>query len=136
MASKLPPSLDGGASTGNDYFLERIKLLVVMAKSFLKGYPLGMFRCKAMEENAHALFYEALHRTAQDDVDPQRPTMNYPERILLQRVQLLAVMCRSIAQGEPMGTYRKQALRDNIDYIGRGLSDQVSEADVKFLKVA
>lgn len=120
----------------NDLFYSRLNLLIVMAKAFLKGYPLGAFRSQAIEENAQWLFYEALERSAQA-VEPESTGSAAPAmQLFFQRAQLLAVMCKSTVEGNPLGEFRNQAMHDTIEQLCLSMVDTVSPADMRFLKVA
>jgi hypothetical protein len=111
----------------NDVFFSRIKLLIIMAKAFLKGYPVGPFRLLALQNNIQSVFYEALNRSRNTDDH---------DHLFFQRTQLLAVMCKSIVDGNPLGDYRLQAMRDNIDQLCLSLADHIPIAEIQFLKVA
>lgn len=124
-----------------DVFLGRLKLLIIMSKAYLKQYPLGLHRQQAIEDNAHFVFYHTLHHTsakmnALSSTDNGELTKDTQRHLFYQRAQLLAVMARSFADGNPMGGYRRQALEDNIDSICESLAEQFPLADVEFLKVA
>ena len=58
------------------------------------------------------------------------------DHIFYQRIKLLAIMAKSIADGSPMGQHRRMALRNNIDYICETLHFTFSDEDLEFLKVA
>ena len=45
------------AMSVNDVYLSRLKLLIIMAKAYLKNYPIGKYRKSAIIENAHQVFY-------------------------------------------------------------------------------
>ena len=47
----------------DDLLITRLQLLIIMAKAYLKGYPLGKYRKKAISRNARFVFYEAIIRT-------------------------------------------------------------------------
>ena len=128
----------------SDLFILRLKLLIIMAKAYLKGNPLGNFRKKAIIETANFVFYEALFQANQlqpaDHIaKPTATAQSYSknnDHLFLQRVQLLSVMANAFAKGKSQGNYRKQAMAENIDLICDHLSENVSLVDAKFLKVA
>lgn len=128
----------------SDLFLLRLKLLIIMAKAYLKGNPLGNYRKKAIIETANFVFYEALFQANQrQPVDHiAKPTATAPsyskdnDHLFLQRAQLLSVMANAFAKGKSQGNYRKQAMAENINLICAHLSENVSLVDAKFLKVA
>lgn len=128
----------------SDLFILRLKLLIIMAKAYLKGNPLGNYRKKAIIETANFVFYEALFQTSrlQPPDRMSKPKMTAQshskdiDHLFLQRVQLLSVMANAFAKGKSQGNYRKQAMAENIDLICDHLSENVSLVDAKFLKVA
>jgi len=130
--------------TPKEIFMQRLKLLIIMTKAYLKGNPLGDFRKNAIIDTAHFVFYEALGQASQmqpcDREAKTRATFQCRQKqsdhIFLQHVQLLAVMANSFAKGKKDGNYRKKAMGKNIDLICTYLSDQVQVANAKFLKVA
>ena len=48
-----------------DIFLSLLKLLIIMAKAYLKDYPIGKYRKSAIIENAHHVFYHSLQLISQ-----------------------------------------------------------------------
>jgi hypothetical protein len=122
----------------DDIFLSRLKLLIIMGKAYLDGFPLGEHRRKAMLENAQHVESESidlggllspipnLHRQVADtDFD----------HVFYQRVKLLAVMIKAIANGYPMGEHRRSALKENIEMVGKNLNGLLL-TEFTFLKVA
>lgn len=129
--------------SSQEIFLERLKLLVVMAKALLQGYPMGPHRLQAFTQNARFIFYETMALTSREDQprtndDPPTPPVRDtdPDHLFLQRAQLLSIMCTSIAEGNVRGSYRKQALQDNLEHICTYLSEQPRLSSMPFLKVA
>lgn len=128
----------------DDLLISRVKLLVIMAKAKLKGYPMGDFRKDAVAENARCVFYEALIRTASNP--PESPSKSarqksprdfrYADHLFLQRAQLLAVMINSFIQGKPRGRHRKNAMAENVEQICRYLAERFQSGNIQFLKVA
>jgi hypothetical protein len=129
--------------TIGDIFLSRLNLLVIMAKAFLKSYPMGQFRKKAIVENAHFVFYEALSRT-QSSCPPSlnsksqlsQQGLDTRDHLFLLRTQLLAVMVTSFVEKESRGAFRKKAMAVNIDLISEYLADGILSGDQGILKVA
>lgn len=122
----------------NDIFLSRLKLLVIMGKSFIEGFPLGEHRRRAMLENATHIETESIDLGGlAAEYPPPEPFLGTIEldHVFYQRVKLLAVMVKAIGKGFPMGEHRKKAMRENIEIISQTImfSDQ---SDMTFLKVA
>jgi hypothetical protein len=118
------------SSTAENIYFSRLRLLVIMAEAYVKGYPLGDLRRAAIRENADYIFYQALRR--QDE----KTGLSGSGDLLCQRAQLLALMARSFADGDIPEGHRRQALIENIDYICTHISEKLQLADVSFLKVA
>ena len=122
----------------NDIFLSRLKLLIIMGKSFLDGYPLGEHRRKAMLENARHIELESIDLGGLVSDQPVHAltsdTMDF-DHVFYQRVKLLAVMIKAIGKGFPMGEHRKAAMKENIEIISQSMMYN-DKADMTFLKVA
>lgn len=130
----------------HDIFLSRLKLLIIMAKAYLKGNPLGKYRKQAITENANHVFYHSLllvseyaalkyhgSNTQTDTVSKEEATQ---ENLFHQRVQLLAVMAKALTRDCPMDSFRKKALIDNLNKICETLIFNFKIGDMNFLKVA
>ena len=134
------------AMSDDDIFLSRLKLLIIMARAYLKDFPIGKYRKTAIIENAHHVFYRSLimaSKTAffknQDfkkhlSITPEGETEE--EYVFHQRVQLLSVMAKALAENRLTGNFRKKALQDNLDSICETLIFNFQIKDVEFLKVA
>ena len=122
-----------------DIFVSRLKLLIIMAYAYLKEYPMGVFRKKAIIQNAHEMIGEMVGRQSRVHRFPNdyelRDDMDF-DHVFFQRVKLLAVMSKAFAEDHPMGRFRKKALEDNLEHICEEITfnRQLSEKD--FLKVA
>jgi hypothetical protein len=122
----------------DDIFISRLKLLIIMGKAFLEDVPLGEPRRKAMLENAYHVESESIDlgglispvpRTAVQCADTDF------DHVFYQRVKLLAVMVKAIANGYPMGEHRRSAMQENIDIVSQNLSG-LDATVFAFLKVA
>jgi hypothetical protein len=130
----------------DDIFLSRLKLLIIMAKAYLKDCPIGKYRKSAIIENAHHVFYHSLKLVSETafiknhDLKKQSGTTSEVETeeeyVFHQRVQLLSVMAKALAQDRLTGNFRKKALQDNLDRICETLIFNFHIKDVEFLKVA
>jgi hypothetical protein len=119
-------------------FVSRLKLLIVMTRSYLEGYPMGAVRKKALVGNARYIAAESVdleqlipvrsERTAKDGMDF--------DHVFYQRVKLLAAMAKTIGKDFPMGEHRITALKDNLDMISGTLGFTSGVKKVEFLKVA
>jgi hypothetical protein len=130
----------------DDIFLSRLKLLIIMAKAYLKNWPIGNYRKSAIIENAHYVFYHSLKlgsKTAffknhdlKTQSDSTSEDVTAEEYVFHQRVQLLSVMAKALAENRLSGNFRKKALQDNLDRICETLIFNFHIKDVEFLKVA
>lgn len=123
----------------DDIFLARLKLLVVMGKAYLDGFPLGEHRRRSMLENARHIETESIDIGGL--IDP--PNLNTSastgamefDHVFFQRAKLLAVMIKAVAKGFPMGEHRRHALQENLDIISQMLTFN-TPTEMEFLKVA
>lgn len=128
----------------DDILILRLSLLIIMAKAFLKSYPVGEFRRKAITENARFVFYEAFVRTRSHNITSSGKTQpqtgqrhaRHKDNLLLLRAQLLAVMVNSFAQKKSKGSFRKKAMAENIALICEYLADGFQLRNTRILKVA
>jgi len=127
-----------------DILIARLSLLIIMAKAYLKSYPMGEFRREAVCQNARFVFNAAIDRactgasSSLSNPKPQglRRDAKHDDHLFLQRAQLLAVMVNSFAGKKSTGTFRKKAMAENIDQISEYLADGFQLGITKILKVA
>ena len=141
-----PASEEMRAMSEDDVFSSRLKLLIIMAKAYLRDCPLGNYRKKAIIENANHVFYHSLHLVSESSVlkdngfEPPADIVSRgktsEEHLFHQRVQLLAVMAKALAEDRLRGHFRKKALTDNLNKICETLIFKFQIRDVNFLKVA
>ena len=115
-----------------DISLSRLQLLVIMAKGYLKDYPLGEYRKEAVIKNADEVAKHVINYMA--DVESGKEMD--PDYVFHLRVQLLGVMAKAFSEGYPMGQFRQQALEENLDYICEAITFDSQTYDMQFLKVA
>lgn len=125
---KLEPTAGEMRAMSIDHnFLSRVKLLIIMAKAYLKNYPVGNYRKSAIIENAHHVFYHSLQLVSETEISENRESDSpsgfrsevevAEDRVFHQRVQLLAVMLKAVAENRLTVNSRKKALQDNLDNI-------------------
>jgi len=141
-----PTSGEMRAMSDDDIFLSRLKLLIIMAKAYLKDCPIGKYRKSAIIENAHHVFYRSLIMASKiaffTDQDLKKrlsitsESKTEGEYVFHQRVQLLSVMAKALAENRLTGNFRKKALQDNLDRICETIIFEFHIKDVGFLKVA
>jgi len=140
----MPPGMREMSS--DDIFLSRLKLLIIMVKAYLIGYPLGKYRKRAIIENAHYVFYRVMQTNAESQqiqnhiLDDQTNVICTGETSewhhIYQRVQLLAVMAKALTEGCPTGNFRIRAINENLDKICGTFLIDFKLNDMNFLKVA
>lgn len=141
-----PTSGEMRAMSNDDIFLSRLKLLIIMARAYLKDFPIGKYRKSAIIENAHYVFYRSLITASKttffknQDFEKRLSITSEGETeeeyVFHQRVQLLSVMAKALAENRLTGSFRKKALQDNLDRICETLIFEFHIKDVGFLKVA
>jgi hypothetical protein len=130
----------------DDIFLSRLKLLIIMVKASLIGYPLGKYRKRAIIENANYVFYRAVQLNTEAKQKRNHIFVGRTNAICIgetseshlfqQRVQLLAVMAKALAEGCPTGEFRIRAMNENLDKICETFLIDFQLNDMSFLKVA
>jgi hypothetical protein len=141
-----PPPEETRPMSANDIYLSRLKLLIIMAKAYLKNYPIGKYRKSAIIENAHHVFYHSLQLIRETDfLENYEPESQSgiiseieieEEHEFHKRVQLLAVMLKAVAENRLTEDFRKKALQDNLVKICDTLIFKFQIKDLDFFKVA
>ncbi len=141
-----PTSGEMRAMSDDDIFLSRLKLLIIMAKAYLKDCPIGKYRKSAIIENAHHVFYRSLimaskiaffkDQDLKEHLSITSESKTEGEYVFHQRVQLLSVMAKALAENRLTGNFRKKALQDNLERICETIIFEFHIKDVGFLKVA
>ena len=141
-----PTSEEMRAMSIDDIFLSRLKLLIIMAKAYLKNYPIGKYRKSAVIENAHHVFYHSMQLVSEtfffeNHESESQSGISFEieieeERVFHQRVKLLAVMVKALAEDRLTGHINKKALQNNLNRICDTLTFTFHIKDLDFLKVA
>jgi hypothetical protein len=93
-------------------FISRLKLLIIMTRAYLEGYPLGAVRKRTLVSNARYISAESVdleHLIPILNDEPTKDGMGF-DHVFYQRVKLLASMAKTIGKSYPMGKHRKKAL--------------------------
>jgi len=105
-------------------FFTKLKLLIIMSKAFLNGYPLEKQRLdeiiRTAEEVAQDCVDWAGRRTNFRSIADTKKSLQL-DYIFFERARLLATIAKSFAQGDPVGEHRRMALHRNIDELCRVL---------------
>jgi hypothetical protein len=141
-----PKPADMREMSSDDIFISRLKLLIIMVKAYLIGYPLGKYQKRAIIENTHYVFYRAMQMNAKSQQKGNQIFASRTDVIctletsarqhFYQRVQLLAVIAKALAEGYPTGNFRIRAINENLDKICEIFLIDFQLNDVSFLKVA
>ena len=141
-----PTSEEMRAMSIDDIFLSRLKLLIIMAKAYLKNYPIGKYRKSAVIENAHHVFYHSMQLVSETFFFKNHESESQSgisseieieeECVFHQRVKLLAVMVKALAEDRLTGHINKKALQNNLNRICDTLTFTFHIKDLDFLKVA
>ena len=141
-----PTSEEMRAMSIDDIFLSRLKLLIIMAKAYLKNYPIGKYRKSAVIENAHHVFYHSMQLVSETFFFENHESESQSgisseieieeECVFHQRVKLLAVMVKALAEDRLTGHINKKALQNNLNRICDTLTFTFHIKELDFLKVA
>jgi hypothetical protein len=120
-------------------FFTRIKMLIIMSKAFLGGYPLEPGRLKEITRSAEHVIHGCVEwkgRCQNFRSMAESEDVFKFDHIFYQRVKLLATMAKSFAEGNPMGHYRKMALENNINDLCEMLKYVPQKSDYEKMNVA
>ncbi len=122
-----------------DVLLSRLQLLIIMCAAYLKDYPTEEHRKDAIITNAnhvakgYADLSVSLEGIQGDEVSEGGMDFEY---VFRQRVRLLALMAKGLVEGNPIGQFRKKALEENVDFIGKAINFDGKIINMDILKVA
>lgn len=128
-----------GKMRTEDVLLSRLQLLIIMCAAYLKGYPTEEHRKEAIIANAnHVAKYCADLPVSLEEIQGDQGHKGGMDLayVFRQRVRLLALMAKGFAEGHPMGQFRKKALEENVDFIGKAINFASKIINMGFLKVA
>jgi len=120
----------------DDLFIARLKLLIIMSKAHLNGYPMGQYRKKAVLENADYIKKDAVGLIEDMDLFDEPAGELTFKRGFFQRVKLLAIMAEAFAKGHALAERKQQALVRNLDVVCESITFSKTIDDMPFLKVA
>lgn len=106
----------------DDIFRGRIELLIVMAKDFLNGKPLGPYQLRAMEKNAIHIEIECYSFFTDFDwthaVSPHGLSKH-----ACRQLKLMALMMKAVAKGYPLEQNQKMEMQEMLEAVTRLLED-------------
>jgi hypothetical protein len=115
-----------------DLILMRLKLLLIMSMSYLEDCPMGVFRKNAVINNIQKLndeldnYWAGLEKSL--DMDSKH--------VFMQRTKLLMVMAKAFAKNLPVGFYRKEAMKNNVEKMAEHLGFEIKLSPMIYLKAA
>ena len=124
----------------DDIFFSRLKLMIIMAKAYIEGYPLGEHRRHAMLENAKHIEIDATYMgspiTTNSFSQSELSENILHNHLFLQRVKILADTLKAVAKGSPLREDRKVAMKENLDVICQTFNVSAKADDMFVFKVA
>lgn len=115
---------------------QRLKLLIIMVKTYLKHFSIGKYRKLAIFENAHSFFYHSMHLVS-SEIYWRTPSEGdrEEEQEFQRRVQHLAVMAKKLAEDRITYRIKVVVLQDDLDRTCEILIFNFNVMDLEFLKV-
>ncbi len=123
----------------DDIFLARLKLLIIMTKAYLHGYPLGRYRCIAVTSNAQIIKDEAVDLGDLDEPGTSHFTtvsISDSEKIFYENVRTLAETALEFASGHETDMSKREKLNLILAAICENITFDSGLKNKKFLKVA
>jgi hypothetical protein len=118
----------------DDIFRGRIGLLIIMAKDFLNGKPLGAYQLRAMEKNAIHIEIECHSFLTDFDWIYTNSPHGFSKHACHQ-LKLLALMMKTVAKGSPIEQNQKMEMQVVIKSV-KNLFEDVGNGNDAILNVA
>ncbi|MGD9365587.1 MAG: hypothetical protein PVH87_07830 [Desulfobacteraceae bacterium] len=118
----------------DDIFRSRIELLIIMAKDFLNGKPLGAYQLRAMEKNAIHIEIECYSFFADFDWIQVNNPHGFNKHAWHQ-LKLMALMMKAVAKGSPAEQCQKMEMQEMLKAVTNLLED-VGNGNDTILNVA
>ncbi len=120
-----PLSAAPAAKANDDIFLARLKLLNIAAKAYLKGYPLGFYRQKAIVSNSGMIL----------DQLPRQNMFRFGKSHSPLLEKHIVMLARAFSEF-PVASHDPACLGNSVNFIGNHLRGDKVLAQMAFLKVA
>jgi len=123
----------------DDIFLARLKLLIIMVKAYLHGYPLGRYRRNAITSNAQIIESEAVDL---GDLNAQAPfhfttaKVSDSEKIFYKNAKLLSETALDFASEKEIDMSKREKMNSVIDAICELITFDGRLENKQFLEVA
>jgi hypothetical protein len=115
-----------------DLALMRLKLLLIMSMSYLEDCPMGVFRKNAVINNIQKFNDELDNYWAGFEKSLDMDSTH----VFMQRTKLLMVMAKAFAKNLPVGFYRKEAMKNNVEKVAEHLGFEIKLSPMIYLKAA
>lgn len=112
----------------DDIFRGRIELLVIMAKDFLNGKPLGAYQLRAMEKNAIHIEIECYSFFEDFDWIHANSPHGFGKHACHQ-LKLMALMMKAVAKGSPVEQYKRMEMQEMLKAVTNLLEDVSKGSD-------
>jgi hypothetical protein len=109
----------------DDIFLSRLKLIVIAAKAYLKGYPFGQYRIKSISRNANEIIKHL----------PHQGIFRFGESHSILFKEHIMILSKAFSK-MPIKSYVKADIEISIKCISEQLTFDKSFDDMEFLKFA
>jgi len=125
-------------------FLSRLRLLIIMLKAYIKGYPIGRYRLEGMKHNAlivgdEAVYLWGLAETATGDATSDQPFGDNTfgmDREVFEHIKMLTLSIEKIKPDKKPDKRMISSTAFHLDYLNRRLSPDRNLSEMQFLKVA
>jgi len=125
-------------------FLSRLRLLIIMLKAYLKGYPIGRYRLEGMKHNAlivgdEAVYFWGLAETSSADATIDQPFNDNTfgmDREVYEHIKMLTLLIEKIKLDKKPDKRMVSSAAFHLDYLNRRLSPDRNLSEMQFLKVA
>lgn len=118
----------------DDIFRGRIELLIIMAKDFLNGKPLGAYQLRAIEKNAIHIEIECYSFFTDFDWIQANNPHGFSKHACHQ-LKLMALMMKAVAKGSSVEQYQKMEIQEMLKAVANLLED-VGKGNDAILNVA
>ena len=128
-----------GAMDIDHIFLARLRLLIIMLKAYLKGYPIGQCRLEGIMRNARivgdeAVYLWGLSKMAFGDISAKDIFDMDPE--FYEHIKMLTLLTEKIESDKEPDRLMAETVNTHLDYLSRSLSSDRNLSEMQFLKVA
>jgi len=120
-------------------FMSRLRLLIIMLKGYLKGYPIGQYRLEGIIRNAQIVGNEVadLWQLSQMAFDGTSAKEEFHEdREIYEHIKILALLAEKIESDKKPDISITKSVRLHLGYLNQRLLPNQNLSEMQFLKVA